>query len=415
MKAIKVGFAVIFFLLIGFSRANADLTFTVTDLGTLGGNTSSASGYTAGGVNNAGMIVGSSTTSDNSEHAFLYYSGQIFDLNTMCDLSQSDFKVLSLAKAINDSCLITGEGITTNGDKHAFLLTPSEVAGGQWSYACCQWVWIQDGGGWWWESNCGCYRWHGPPGNHPPCPPGPPPCWWFPLPCPPPCHRPTPTPPPGRTPTPPPLCWCCLNGKVVQVSEAECRQHDGQCYPTQEEALRRCRDLCWCCINGHIVQVNTAECRERGGQCYGSREEALRHCGDLCWCCINGQVVRVPVADCRERDGQCFSNREEALRNCRPPTPTPGITGIPIGVLPTPTPQYTGVPVGVLPTPTPRYTGHTVGVKPTPTPRKYHARGTPTPPNSSSIKSTNSGRTTGVVRGKAVSTPRGKPTPTPKP
>jgi probable HAF family extracellular repeat protein len=204
MKAkIKVA---VFFLLIGLTRANADLNFTVTDLGTLGGNMSSASGYTSGGANNAGMLVGGSTMSDNSEHAFLYYSGQMFDLNTLCDLSQSDFKVLTVAKAINDSCLITGEGITTNGEKHAFLLTPLEAAGGQWSYACCQWVWIQDGGGWWWESNCGCYRWHGPPGRHPPCPPEPPPCWWFPLPCPPPCHRPPPerTPIPTPTPTLPP-------------------------------------------------------------------------------------------------------------------------------------------------------------------------------------------------------------------
>lgn len=201
----KVGFAAIFFLIIGFTRAEAQLSYSVIDLGTLGGNTSTASGIAGQGTNAAGMIVGSSTTNDNSEHAFLYVNGQMFDLNTLCDLSQSDFRVLTVAKAISDSCLIIGEGITTNGDKHAFLLTPLPVAGGQWSYACCQWNWIQEGGGWWWEGNCGCYRWHGPPGKHPPCPPEPPPCWWFPLPCPPPCHRPTPTPtPPNQTPTPTP-------------------------------------------------------------------------------------------------------------------------------------------------------------------------------------------------------------------
>jgi probable HAF family extracellular repeat protein len=203
----KAGLAAIFFLLIGFSRADAQFSYSVTDLGTLGGNATTANGVAGrGGSNTFGMIVGSSTTNDNSPHAFLYTENQMFDLNTLCDLSQSDFKVLTAATSISDSCLIIGEGITNNGDKHAFLLTPLRVEGGQWSYNCCQWIWIQEGEGWWWEEGCGCYRWHGPPGPHRPCPPQAPPCWWYPLPCPPHCHRPrpTPTPPRGRTtPTPP--------------------------------------------------------------------------------------------------------------------------------------------------------------------------------------------------------------------
>jgi probable HAF family extracellular repeat protein len=211
----KAGFVAVFFVVLGgFTGAEAQPTienksYDVVDLGTLGGSSSTANGITAQGTNAAGMIVGSSTTSDNAEHAFLYVEGQMFDLNDLCDLSQSDFRVLTVAKTINDSCLIVGEGITNNGDKHAFLLTPVAVGGGQWSYACCQWIWTEEGGGWCWESGCGCYRWHGPPGRHRPPPREPPPCWWFPLPCPPPCHRPRPTPtptptPPGRRPTPTP-------------------------------------------------------------------------------------------------------------------------------------------------------------------------------------------------------------------
>ncbi len=364
---IKVSFAVVV-LACTLGRVSAELSYTVTDLGTLGGNTSTANSVAGHGMNAAGMIVGSSTTADNSEHAFLYAGNQMFDLNTLCDLSQSDFKVLTIARTISDSCVIIGDGITNSGDKHAFMLTPLAVAGGQWTYQCCQWVWIQQGGGWWWEENCGCYRWHGPPGNHPPCPPGPPPCWWFPLPCPPPIHRPTPTP----TPTPP-QCWCCINGQVVLTTLAECREREGECYPTREEAIRHCKDLCWCCINGHIVLVNAAECKERGGQCYGSREEALRHCGELCWCCIDGQVVQVPVADCRERDGQCYPSREEAVRNCRPRTPTPPPNQ-------TPTPPITYIPGVVQPTPT---LPPAVRVTPTPparktsTPSRRHASPTP--------------------------------------
>ncbi len=135
---------------------DAQLTYSVTDLGTLGVYASTAFGVGGQGPNAAGMIVGSSTTSDNSEHAFLFVNGQMFDLNTLCDLSQSDFKVLTLAKAINDSCVIIGEGITSNGDKHAFMLTPLSVQGGQSWSRCCEWVWVEEGGGWWWEENCGC-------------------------------------------------------------------------------------------------------------------------------------------------------------------------------------------------------------------------------------------------------------------
>lgn len=201
----QVGLAAIFFLLLASPRAGAQLSYSVTDLGTLGGATSTANGVVGQGHNAAGMIVGSSTASDNSEHAFLYTNGQMFDLNALCDLSTSDFAVLTVAKTISDSCLIIGEGVTTNGEKHAFLLTPIPVDGGQWSYVCCQWVWIQEGGGWWWETGCGCYRWHGPPkGRRPACPPEPPHCWWYPLPCPPECGcTPPNTPPPPTTPTPP--------------------------------------------------------------------------------------------------------------------------------------------------------------------------------------------------------------------
>ena len=370
----KLCWAVFIVLACAVARLSAEPSFTVTDLGTLGGNTSTANSVAGNGTNAAGMIVGSSTTSDNSEHAFLFVEDKMYDLNTLCDLSQTDFKVLTVARTITDSCVIIGDGITKNGDKHAFKLTPQTVGGGQWHYQCCQWIWIQDGGGWWWEEGCGCYKWHGPPGPHPPCPPENPPCWWLPLPCPPPIHRPTPTP----TPTPPGQCWCCINGQVVQTTPEECREREGQCYPTREEALQHCKDLCWCCINGHIVQINAAECKEHGGQCYSSREEALRHCGQLCWCCINGQVVQVPVAECRERDGQCFGSREEALRNCHPhrtPTPPPPHeTPTPYvpGGQPTPTPpsRKTPTPSRKHPSPTPHFT---IG-KPTPTPSR---RGTP--------------------------------------
>jgi probable HAF family extracellular repeat protein len=410
-----------------FVHADAQVAYTVTDLGTLGGSASTAFGVGGQGPNAAGMIVGSSATSDNSEHAFLFVNGQMFDLNTLCDLSQGDFKVLTVAKAINDSCVIIGEGITTNGDKHAFMLTPLSVQGGQWSYRCCEWVWIEEGGGWWWEENCGCFKWHGPPGPHRP-PPPPPPCWWYPLPCPPPCHRPSPTP----TPPPPSLhCWCCINGQVIETTAAECREKGGQCYPTKEEALRFCSKTCWCCIDGKVVQMSPAECREKEGQCYGSREEALRYCADLCWCCIDGKVVHIPAAVCKERGGQCYTSREEALRHCSPP---PAcwccINGQVIETTPQVCEQRGGQCYGSReeafrrcaggptppgrPTPTPTISTWIPGIEPTPTPTlPPPVRVTPSPPKRTSTPNGPN------IRGFSTPTPtpsrhRGKPTPTPR-
>jgi probable HAF family extracellular repeat protein len=342
----SVFLAVLAFRVTGYAQSpsgEAQLPYTVTDLGTLGGATSEASGVAGrGGTNAAGMIVGSSTTSDSSEHAFLWTNGQMFDLNTLCDLSTSNFSVLTVATSISDSCLVIGQGTTKSGDKHGFLLTPASVDGGTWSYVCCQWVWIQEGGGWWWESDCHCYKWHGPPGPHPECPPNPPHCWWFPLPCcpgcpPPPTGPPPPPPPPtGPPPTvgppappppPPPPCWCCVDGRVVQTTFEECLQRGGRCYRSRQEALRNCRETCWCCVDGRVVRTTWAECRDRGGRCYGSREEALRNCRELCWICTRRGVLQVPCAWCAEFRVQCYRSREEALSNCPggPPPPPPTV------------------------------------------------------------------------------------------
>src|SRR5947209_3099612 len=99
----KVSFAAVCGFLIGLAQAQGELTFTVTDLGTLGGNTTTANNVSGHGQNAAGMIVGSSTTADNSEHAFLYVRDKMYDLNTLCALGQSDYKVITLSGTISES------------------------------------------------------------------------------------------------------------------------------------------------------------------------------------------------------------------------------------------------------------------------------------------------------------------------
>ena len=63
-----------------------------------------------------------------------------------------------------------------------------------------------------------------------------------------------------------------------------------------EEAKKNCGNLCWICVDGKVVQVTEAQARERQAKCYASQEEALRNCGNLCWICVDGKVVQVTEA-----------------------------------------------------------------------------------------------------------------------
>ncbi len=83
-----------------------------TDLGTLGGNTSSATAINAGGT-----IVGYSTVSASpfSKHAFIYQNGAMTDLGSVVSLTPvTTFSVV--AYGINDSGTVVGWGMTSAGN-----------------------------------------------------------------------------------------------------------------------------------------------------------------------------------------------------------------------------------------------------------------------------------------------------------
>lgn len=83
--------------------------FTITDLGTLGGTSSSASG-----VSDYGQVVGTSTTAYGASRAFTWWNGAMYDLGTL----GGDF---SSANAINNHGQVVGVATTATGDQHAFL------------------------------------------------------------------------------------------------------------------------------------------------------------------------------------------------------------------------------------------------------------------------------------------------------
>jgi probable HAF family extracellular repeat protein len=81
------------------------------DLGTLGGENSSARG-----INAAGWVVGTADTSTGSD-AFLYENGVMYDLNSL--IGNAPGIDLTEALAINDN----GQ-ILANGPNGTYLLTP---------------------------------------------------------------------------------------------------------------------------------------------------------------------------------------------------------------------------------------------------------------------------------------------------
>ena len=118
MKTPPRVFAIVLGLLAA-GAADAQITFSLTDLGTLGGTSSIAFS-----INGAGTVVGNSPPVGGSPvHAFSYTSGGgLVDLGTLGG-STSD------AHAIKSSGNIVGQSDTAGGVKHAFRLT-SGVLGG---------------------------------------------------------------------------------------------------------------------------------------------------------------------------------------------------------------------------------------------------------------------------------------------
>src|SRR6185295_19133116 len=102
------------------SRPRADLapgatpTFTITDLGTLGGPSADARA-----INNPGQVVGASATASGDTHAFLWTATDgMKDLGTL----GGNF---SRAFGINSRGHVVGVSALASGEQRPFLWTPA--------------------------------------------------------------------------------------------------------------------------------------------------------------------------------------------------------------------------------------------------------------------------------------------------
>lgn len=90
----------------------------MTDLGTLGGSFGFATD-----INDAGEVVGFASTTNNSEtHAFIFSHGGITDLSVLDAVIAGGWTNLTI-RDINDNGQMVGFGTNSHGNQEAFLLS----------------------------------------------------------------------------------------------------------------------------------------------------------------------------------------------------------------------------------------------------------------------------------------------------
>jgi probable HAF family extracellular repeat protein len=107
--------ALLTLLLGGTHHLAADVLYSVTDLGTLGGSLSYGEG-----INDLGQVTGFSYKENGVDRAFLYSNGQMRDLGSLGGSSSEGY-------GINDLGQVTGWTVVTGSGAHAFLYSDGQM------------------------------------------------------------------------------------------------------------------------------------------------------------------------------------------------------------------------------------------------------------------------------------------------
>ena len=100
-------------LALAFTSSTVAQTYTVTNIGTLGGNDS-----VAVSINDFGEVVGYSKTADGEVHAFRFFHDALFDLSTLGGKE-------SFAYVITNSGILLGDSKTADGTLRPFMGAPN--------------------------------------------------------------------------------------------------------------------------------------------------------------------------------------------------------------------------------------------------------------------------------------------------
>jgi hypothetical protein len=113
--------------------------------------------------------------------------------------------------------------------------------------------------------------------------------------------------------------WCCIENKVIELTEKQCIERGGKFFISSIEAEKNCPpseqpELGWCCIKGEILRLTQEACRQRGGAFFLHREKAEEHCRppEEGWCSLEGKVMITSREECLKRSGEFFTNAEAA-------------------------------------------------------------------------------------------------------
>ena len=100
----------------GVPRNSQSQLYSITELGTLGGRTST--GY---GINSSGQVTGVAITAGGTAHAFAYSPAHgMTDLGTLGGATSAGY-------AINSSGQVTGVAMTADGTSRAFYIPPAKA------------------------------------------------------------------------------------------------------------------------------------------------------------------------------------------------------------------------------------------------------------------------------------------------